>query len=812
MTGLLQDVRDGARQLRKSPGFTATALITLALGIGASVAVFSIFDAVLLRPLPYQDPSRLVAVWNSEIRQPGSKIFAPYSDFEEFKSHSQSFERLAAVTWARAGEILSWHGSAHEVLAIPATDEFFSLLGIPAELGRTFGSQDLERGCTIVLSHSFWLMDLGSPKNIVGSNLTLSGHSCTVVGVMPRGFEFYPRQAALWTLITPDSEYASRPFDSVVGIFGRLRLGMTVASAEQELVALHQHVVETAPPGSWVAQTMPIIHSLRQEFIWLAGRNLKISVLTLCVAIALLLIVACLNVANLLLVRLDHRLREIAVRSALGASKVRLISYLLCQSLLISSAGTVLGILVAALALGYFNSASPVELPPGTHVGLNLHVIAFSAMAAAATGVVCGCVPAFRILRLEVNEALKHSGGGRVQGTHRASRAFVICQAALSMIVLAAAGLMIESIVKLMLVPLGLDARKVLTAQLSLPNGSYTKSVEAGAFYSKLLAEVSALPGVRGTALCSALGPYNGGTASELSVKGQPPLQDLQAINRVDVSNDYFRLLRMPLLRGRNFDNRDRSESEPVAIVNEQFVRTYLARGDPLGQQVKLGKSSDKAPWVTIVGVVGSEKRTSVYHEMAYVEPALVYLPVDQASDRTMGLLVKVDGNPLAFAQLLRRVISDLDQQVPVYDINTLSERYSEFLAYPRFRAVLMGVAAGLTLMLAAIGFYSLLSHVIAQRTQEIGVRMALGAPQAGVMAMVVANGARLAAVGICSGTVIGLMLTRTMKSLLYGVSAESPVLFAGAAGLLLAVSLVASYVPARRAAKVDPMVALRYE
>jgi len=811
MTGLLQHVRDGARQLRKSPGFTATALITLALGIGASVAVFSIFDAVLLRPLPYQDPSRLVAVWNSEIRQPGSKIFAPYRDFEEFKAHSRSFEKLAALTWARPGETLSWHGSAHEVLAIPATDEFFSLMGIPAEFGRTFGSQDLLHGCTVVLSHSFWQTELGSPRDVVGSTLALNGQSCAVVGVMPRGFEFYPRQTSLWTLITPDSTYVKEPFDSVVGIFGRLRPGVAIASAEQELVAVHQRVIQSAPSGSWVAQTTPIIHGLREEFTWLAGRNLKISVFTLCGAIALLLLIACLNVANLLQVRCDHRQRELALRSALGASKLTLVRYLLTQSLLISTAGTVLGVLIAALALGYFNSANPVELPPGAHASLNFDVIAFCAIVAAATGLLCGCVPAFRVLRLDPNEILKRSGG-RVPAAQRTTHAFVACQAALSMVVLAVAGLMIESIAKLTSVPLGLEARQVLTAQLSLPAGSYRQPPEPAAFYTKLLARVAALPGINGAAVSSSLGPYDGGLSGELAIKGQPPIENLEAINRVDVSSDYFRVLSMPLLRGRNFDTQDRSASEPAAIVNEEFIRAYITKGNPLGQQIKLGKASDKGPWLTIVGVVGSEKRASVYHEMDYVEPALVYLPVDQTSDRSMGLLVKVDGNPLTFGPLLHREISALDENVAIYDVKTMHERYSEFLAYPRFRAELMGLTAGLTLMLSAIGFYSLLSHVIAQRTQEIGVRMALGAPKATVMTMVVARGAQLATIGICSGTVIALMVSRTMKSLLYGVSATSPSLFADAAGLLLVISLIASYIPAHRAAKVDPMVALRYE
>jgi putative ABC transport system permease protein len=774
--------------------------------------VFSIFDAVLLRPLPYRDASRLVAIWSSEVQHPGTKIFAPYQDYEQFKSSSHSFEGLAALTWARAGEILSWHGSAHQVLAIPTSAEFFSLLGIPAEIGRTFGPEDLQHGCTVVLAHSFWQTDLGAPKDVIGSALVLSDKSCTVIGVMPRGFEFYPKQTSLWTLITPDSKYAKEPFDSVVGIFGRLRPGVTVASAEQELVALHQRVVQESPAGSWVAQTTPIIRNLRDEFTWMAGRNLRVSVVILGGAVALLLLIACLNVANLLLVRCDHRQRELAVRSALGSSHSRLVRYLLTESLLISSAGTLVGILLAVMAVRYFNSAAPVELPPGNQVKVNLDVLGFSVIVTMLTGLLCGWIPAWRVLRVDVNEVLKPSARTGVGGTLRTGYGFVIGQAALSMIMLASAGLIIESIEKLGAVPLGLRPDQVLAAQMSLPGASYSRPGERVAFYSEVLTSLGALPGVEKAALCSALGPYNGGPSSGLTIMGQAPFENLEAINRIEISGDYFRVLSMPLVRGREFNARDRAGSQPVAIVNEQFVHMYLPQQDPLERQIKLGKPGDEAPWLTIVGVAGSERRMTVYQEMAYVEPALVYVPVDQTSGMSMGLVLKVASNPGPLTPLLQRGISALDPNVPIYDIKTLSQRYSEFLAHPRFRATLMGVLAGLTLLLAAIGCYGVLAHLVAQRTREIGIRMALGARSGEVLRMVVVRGAKLVFIGVCFGTIAGLMLTRTMNALLYGIGADDPAIFACAATLLICTTLLACYIPARRAAKVDPMVALRYE
>lgn len=812
MRGFLQDLRYALRHLSRQRGFAAVAILTLTLGIGASAAVFSIFDAVLLRPLPYRDSSRLVAIWSTELHNPGSKIFAPFRDFQEFKSRSRGIEAIAAVTWARAGEILTWHGSAHQVLAIPASAEFFSLLGVPAKLGRTFAAEDLQRSCSVVLAHSFWQTDLGAPPDIVGKALVLSDKACTVVGVMPAGFEFYPKQTSLWTLITPDSKYAKEPFDSMVGIFGRLRPGVSTKSAERELIGLHAQILKEAPAGSWVAQTTPTVRDLREEFTWMAGRNLRVSVLVLFGAVALLLLIACLNVANLLLIRCDHRQRELGVRAALGSGRVRIVRLLFTESLLISSAGTIGGVLLTVIAVRYFNQTNPVELPAGIKVGLNPHVMAFCVVLTLLTGLLCGWIPARRILRADLNEVLKQSGRTAIGKGPRTGYGFVVGQAALSMIMLVAAGLIIESLVKLSAVPLGLDPRQVLTAQVSLPTTSYSTPGQRADFYSKVLASVAVLPGVERAALCSALGPYNGGPSSELTIQGQPPFENLEAVNQVEISDDYFRAMGIPRLRGRDFDMRDRVGSQAVAIVNEQFVRNYFPRQDPLGMQIKLGKSADDAPWLTIVGVVGSERRTTVYQEMSYVEPALVYLPVIQASGASMGLVLKTVGKPEALSPMLPRDIAALDPSVPVYDISTMSQRYYEFLSYPRFRAMLMGILAGLTLLLSAIGFYGVLAYMVAQRTQEIGIRMALGAQREQVLRTVVSRGTKLAFLGVCAGTMAGLILSRIMNSLLYGVNASDPATFALSALLLICVAWIASYLPARRAAKVDPMVALRYE
>jgi putative ABC transport system permease protein len=481
--------------------------------------------------------------------------------------------------------------------------------------------------------------------------------------------------------------------------------------------------------------------------------------------------------------------------------------------MLLGALGMLFGVLFATAGVRYFNSANLLELPPGNHVTINLHVLCFAIFLTAATGWLFGLLPAWRGSQVDLNEVLKQSGRSIIHaGGHRASRILVVGQVALSMILLAGAGLLIESIVRLAAVPLGFRPDHLLTAQVALPPQAYSKLNQQSTLYEKLVAELSVLPSVEGVALCSALPPYNGGGSSKLAVAGKAAIENLEAVNSVEITGDYFRMFGVPFLEGRNFDSRDREGSQPVAIANDQMVHRYFPKEDPIGKQIKLGGPDDQVPWLTIIGVVGNEKRTTVYQEMGYVEPALVYVPVRQSAGTSLTVVLRTANEPFALGPVLQGEMSRLDSNVPVYDIRTMTQRYSEFLAHPRFRATLMGILAGLTFMLAAIGIYGVLAQVVSQRTQEIGIRLTLGAEPSQVFRLVLREGMGMVGIGVVIGILGAFGLTRLISTMLYDVGPTDLFVFTAVTMSLMSVALLACYVPARRAMRVPPMVALRYE
>ncbi len=587
MTGVGQDLRYGLRTLARTPGFSVTVILTLALGIGANTSVFSILDAVLLRPLPYRDSSHMVAIWERSTAATGvSKLFAPYSDLEAFRKTTKSFDRMAGATWATGPRILTGRGPARNVLAIPASPDLFSLLGVAPAMGRTFQRSDLQRGCTVVLAHAFWQSVLGSPRNIPGQQLTLDDQACEVIGVMPASFAFYPAPTQLWTLITPASEMAR---DLVhyhgIGIFAHLRPGLTTATAQAELIRLHRQIHGHERHG---AEMEPLVLPLQDEFTWMSGRNLRLTLLVLFAAVNFVLLIGCVNVANLLLGRALIRGRELAIRAALGSGRRRLMRQLLTEGAMLSVAAATLGTGLAALAVHYFRVANPIELPPGTIAEVNVPVLAWTVFVGAATTVLFALAPARKASRADINEGLK-TGGRAASGdawSHRLGKALVVFEVMLSLELLAGAGLLIESVARFSSEPLGFTPAGLLTMNLALPKTSYPTDARRLAFLERAAASLGSLPGVRNFAFSTVL-PLRGiPGVSVLSVEGRPdppPDKALYSVGESAVSPSYFRVMGIPLLRGRAFEALDNSGGEPgppVLWKGGSTWQTYPCAGE----------------------------------------------------------------------------------------------------------------------------------------------------------------------------------------------------------------------------------------
>ena len=811
---LIQDVRFGLRLLFRRPAFTIVIVVVLALGIGANTAMFSIVDAVLLRPLPYRDSDRLVLVWQSskEHRTTG-EWFNTYREFEEWQRNSRSFEKLAALTWAVSEKTMLWSGKTHSVLAIPASVNFFSMLGVNATLGRTFEQTDLNEACTAVLSHAFWQNELGAPADVVGTSIPLDQKECRVVGIMPKDFSFYPTQAALWTLITPTSEFAKDPWGSMTGVFGRLKPGISRDAAEAELSTLEQNILAEAPKDLALPQAVPVVLNLQSEFTWLAGRNLRTALILLFAAVFFVLLIACVDVANLLLAQSADRKRELAIRASLGAGRTRIIRQLLVESTLLASAGALLGTFLAFALLQLFRARNPIELPPGNLVRLDWPVLAFTAALAMASAILFGLAPAWKATRLDLNEALKESGRSTSQtGTTRRGGSLVIAgEVGLSLVLLAGAGLLIQSLARLAATPLGFRTDHLLTASVRLPKNRYNDPSEKVQFFERLTGRVDSIPGVQRVSIASSF--YLSGS-NILAVEGKPFSRASAPHNIAaeTIDDNFLQVMGIPLLQGRSFNTQDRANTAPVALVNQILAARYFPNQDAIGHQIKLGLPEDSKPWLTIVGVVGNVKTQTVFQEMGYVEPAAVYRQLSQEPSASMSLLVSTSDDPNAVANPIREKLQTLDNEATLANIKTMEERLSDQQAQPRFRTVVLTAFAGFALILAALGIYGVLLQSVVRRTKEIGVRMALGATRESVMQMILGQALRTVLIGLALGLAAALALGRSIAGLLYNVSPANPATLAAVSAILVGVAMLASYLPARRATTIDPLDALRSE
>ena len=796
----MHDLRFAARTLVKRPGFAAVAAATLALGIGATTAVFSIVNGVLLRPLPYKDPRRLAAAWVTSTREKGlAKVFDTYADFLEYRRASRSFEAISAATWARnPGRVLTGMGSARDVLAIPATSSFFDTLGVTAVLGRTFRQDDERNGCSMVLAHRFWASAGGSEKTIIGRMLTLSETPCTVLGVMPENFSFYPSQTDAWVLAGPDFE---REKDhALVGIFARLKPGVTLAQAQAELRSLY-HALHTSAESR---DFEPIVLDLQGEFTFLAGRTLRTTLMLVLGAVLLVLLIGCLNVANLVLARITDREREFAVRAALGSGQARLVRQVLTEGLLLSALGAVPGVAIAWAAVRYFRAVNPIELRVGSDVSLNLPVLAFSIALSIATALIFGLLPARRASRVDLTQRLR-----RAQ-RHGIARFAIAAETALSFVLLTGAGLLITSAFRMASEPLGFNPDRVLATHISLPAFRYPTNADRIRVYNRLIQELETLPGSTAVTFASRI-PPDGGGSQALEMEGRPAARAaIHDVGAETVSSAFFSSLNIPVRRGRVFDARDSEGSLPVAIVNEALAHEYFPNADPIGQLIRITDAG--SPWLTVVGVAGNLKHTELMNEMSWVESPILYRPLAQEPRGSMQIAVRCRGEMAPVAAEIRKRLSAFNAAVPVAEVEPLASRLSKILAYPRFRAMMLASFALGALLLSAVGLHGVLSQFVAQRTPELGVRRAVGAQNHHLVALIARQGGIPVLAGLAAGMAVTNFGSRVLASLLYGVRAADWRAALVVSLVLLATAAIAILAPAARAARLDPMAALREE
>ena len=814
-SGLRQDMQLALRGARRNPMLSLVATVVLGLGIGVSTAVFSLFNSVILRSLPYRDPSHLVVIWQTARAGSGefaSGVFDNARDAAEWATRSRSFDGLAQLTWANGPQVYQPDkGPPREVLAIPASYNFFAMLGVHPKLGRTFSRGDESNGCAVVLAHAFWLSTFAGDPSTIGRRLTLGDARCTIVGVMSASFEFYPRQTELWSLMNPTSDtlLARHPDRYLVGVFGRLRRGVSLESAQRELRAIQSSGADQTP---FRRAFTPTVFDLQHEFTWLAGRNLHTTLVIMVGVVALVLLVVCVNIANLTLGRAATREREFAVRIAIGSGRWRLSRQLLAESALLACCGSLAGMAIAIGAMVYINTGKVIELPPGAAVRLDGWTLLASISMTAFATLIVGLVPALRATRVDIAHALNASGrtASSDRRSGRLANSLVVCQVSVSVILLVAAGLLLESLTRLGNASLGYSPENVLTMRVNVASSDTTA---ARRIFADALDRVQALPGVADAAWTSAVPLEGRGSVESIVVEGRAPSahDSIPDVGEQTVSDSYFGLLRIPVIVGRGFSHADDQTEVPVAIVNRAFVDRYVERADAIGRRIKFGGAGES--WLTIVGVVGNERRTTVTQEMGWTTPPMVFRSMRQTRvPRSMLLVVRDASSSVTTAEQVQRAIVSASADAIISDVATMHELLDRFLASPRTRAESVAALALLACALAVIGLYALLSQIVVHRTREIGIRIALGARPEEIVGSVVRRGVVLALIGVVLGIVLTLPLVRTMSSLLYGVTTfDATTLIAVGIGMVVT-AIVASAVPARRAAVVDPMIALRAE
>lgn len=801
MNTLLQDLRYGIRMLLKNPGFSVVAVIALGLGIGANAAIFSVVNTVLLRPVPYADPDRLMVLRENEPPKFPEFSISP-GNFLDWQKQNTFFEKLAAINGTAF--ILAGEGAEPERLrGARVSAGLFEMLGVNPIHGRTFLEEEDQPGHenVVILSSGLWKRRFASDPNAIGQPITLSGISYTIVGVLPPSFGFPDRETDVWAPVAFTARDAQAHGSHFLSVIGRLKPGATVEQARVEMSAIAGRLAEQYPDtnAGWGVDVFPM-----QEY---DVRDIRPALLVLLCAVGLVLLIACANVANLLLARATARQKEIAIRTALGASRWRVARQLLTESILLALVGGAVGVLLAQWGIGSLLALAPQELPRVKDVTLDARVLGFTLLVTLLTGVIFGLVPALQSSTPNLNETLKEGGRGTTGGHHRIRAGLVITEVALALVLLIGAGLLIRSFYRLQQVDPGFNSSNALAVTVSLPGRKYPQPEQRTAFFTQLIEKVSALPGVVAVGASQSL-PIQGDFLLGFTIQGRPPYAPGEdpSTNYYSVSPDYFKSMGIPLLRGRVFTEQDRAGAPRVAIINEEMAKRYFPDEDPIGKRIHVTQGPEI--FREIVGIVGDVKQ----YGLAQPTTLQTYEPSPQMQFSTMTLVVRAEGNVAPLGGAIRTQVLAIDKEQPISRIRPLEQVVSESVAKQRFSMLLLGIFAAVALILAAVGLYGVMSYSVTQRTHEIGIRTALGASQTDVLKLVVGQGVMLALAGVGIGLLSAFALTRLMVVLLFGISATDPLTFVAISAVLLLVALAACFVPARRATKVDPTIALRYE
>jgi putative ABC transport system permease protein len=808
LTDLWQDLRYGARMLRKNYVFTLIAVVTLALGIGANTAIFTVVNTVLLRPLPFKEPDRLMMINETKLPQFPEFSVSP-ANFLDWKQQNTVFERLVAIRPAAFN--LTGTGDPERLRGMRVSEGFCAMLGVPPMLGRDFLPEEDQQGRNnvVILSHGFWQSRFGGDSKIIDQAITLDGQSYTVIGVMPPTFYFIERANQLWTPMAFTAQQAQNRGGHSLAAIGLLKQESSLEQTRAEMTGIGARLAAQYPEVNegWNVKITPLL-----DF---TVRRIKPALLVLLGAVVFVLLIACANVANLLLARATGRQKEIAIRTALGAGRWRIIRQLLTESVLLSLAGGTLGLLLAKWGMDALLTMVPQDLPRLNEISLDTRVLAFSAVITLLTGLVFGLIPAWQASKPNLNETRKDGGRGSTDGRRRQliGNALVVLEVASALVLLVGAGLMVKSFMRLQQVDMGFNPDKALAVSLSLPHSNYPEEIQQVAFFQQLIENMRALPGVQTVGATSILPLSGDDFILDFKIEGQPPLAPdaRQSTNYYSVSADYFKAMGIALLRGRVFTEQDTRDSLPVAIINETMAKKMFPGEDPIGRRITFDVRQDKPAWFEIVGIVGDVK----HYSLDRAATLQTYEPYTQQTLSAMALVARTTGDPASLGAAIRREVLSLDAQQPISSLSSLNEFVDTSMAQQQLSVWLFGIFAAVAMVLASIGIYGVLSYLVTQRTHEIGIRLALGAQTSDVLRMVIRQGFLLAGVGIAFGIVVALLLaklTTSFSELLFDVTATDPSTFAGIAIALLFVALLACWIPARRATKVDPMVALRGE